>query len=125
MGRIGARQVRVMSFIPQHGSPMEDVDTPDRHRELKVISVMRLCYPKALIPASLDIDGIAGLKDRINAGANLITSIIPPKSGLMGVAQNLMDVDEGGRTIEEASHILAQLGLKIASAEEYKEAYLK
>ena len=76
-------------------------------------------YPGALIPASLDADGIKGLEDRINAGANLITSIIPPKSGFMGVAHSVMDVDEGGRTVEEAAAILKRMGLRIASADEY------
>lgn len=124
MGEIGARQVRVMSFIPQEGSPMEDCKTPDRIEELKIIALMRLLYPGALIPASLDVDGIRGLKDRINAGANLITSIIPPKSGFMGVAHSTMDVDEGGRTVEEAASILDEMGLRIASKEEY-EAFLR
>ena len=124
MGEIGARQVRVMSFIPQEGSPMEDCKTPDRIEELKIIALMRLLYPSALIPASLDVDGIKGLKDRINAGANLITSIIPPKSGFMGVAHSTMDVDEGGRTVEEAASILDEMGLRIASKEEY-EAFLR
>ncbi|SCJ68657.1 Biotin synthase [uncultured Eubacterium sp.] len=121
MGEIGARQVRVMSFIPQEGSPMENCTSPDRMEELKIIALMRILYPHALIPASLDVDGIKGLKDRINAGANLITSIIPPKSGFMGVAHNTMDVDEGGRTVEEARSILDQMGLVIATREEYKE----
>ena len=80
-------------------------------------------YPEVLIPASLDVDGIAGLCDRINAGANLITSIIPPRSGLMGVAHSVMDVDNGGRTIDEAAEILDSMGLRIATKEEYK-AYL-
>ncbi len=124
MGEIGARQVRVMSFIPQEGSPMENCKTPDRIEELKIIALMRLLYPGALIPASLDVDGIRGLKDRINAGANLITSIIPPKSGFMGVAHSTMDVDEGGRTVEEAASILDEMGLRIASKEEY-EAFLR
>lgn len=119
MGEIGARQVRVMSFIPQDGSPMENCHTPNRMEELKIIALMRLLYPDALIPASLDVDGIKGLKDRINAGANLITSIIPPKSGFMGVAHNTMDVDEGGRTVEEAKTILGQMGLRIATKQEY------
>lgn len=119
MGRIGARQVRVMSFIPQEGSPMENHQSPDRIEELRIIAMMRLLYPNALIPASLDVDGIKGLKDRINAGANLITSIIPPKSGFMGVAHSVMDVDEGGRTVEEAAAILNEMGLRIASKEEY------
>lgn len=121
MGKIGAQQVRVMSFVPQEGSPMEGRSTPDRMLELKIIALMRILYPKALIPASLDVDGIDGLEDRINAGANLITSIIPPKSGFMGVAHNTLDVDEGGRTVAEAKVILERMGLRVATREEYKE----
>ncbi|HML37102.1 MAG TPA: methylornithine synthase PylB [Bacillota bacterium] len=121
MGRIGARQVRVMSFVPQQGSPMETVEPPDRLLEMKIIAVMRLMYPETLIPASLDVDGIKGLKDRVDAGANLITSIIPPLTGLAGVAQNSMDVDDGGRTVEEASAILRDMGLKPATAKEYMD----
>lgn len=124
MGEIGANQVRVMSFVPQKGSPMENFEEPDRIRELKIIALMRLLYPTALIPASLDVDGIDGLQDRINAGANLITSIIPPKSGFMGVAHNTMDVDDGGRTVKEAATILNRMGLRIATKDEYKE-YIK
>ena len=100
---------------------METVRTPDRMEELKIIALMRIMYPESLIPASLDVDGIAGLKDRIDAGANLITSIIPPKSGLMGVANSVMDVDEGGRTVEEASEILSSMGLRIATDKEFKD----
>lgn len=121
MGEIGAQQMRVMSFVPQEGSPMEKWDTPDRMLELKIIALMRILYPKALIPASLDVDGIDGLEDRINAGANLITSIIPPKSGFMGVAHNTLDVDEGGRTVEEANQILKKMGLRVATKDEYRE----
>lgn len=124
MGRIGAQQVRVMSFVPQKGSPMESVEKPDSLLELKIIAILRLMYPNALIPASLDIDGIKGLEGRINAGANLITSIIPPLSGLAGVAQSSMDVDDGGRTVEEASAILRDIGLEPATAEEYRKYLL-
>jgi methylornithine synthase len=120
MGKIGARQIRVMSFVPQEGSPMEGVRKADPLLELKIIAVMRLAYPDVLIPASLDVDGIKGLEGRVNAGANVVTSIIPPRSGLAGVAQSTMDVDEGGRTVEEASAILKKVGLEPASAEEYK-----
>lgn len=121
MGRIGASQIRVMSFVPQEGSPMEGVETPDRMMERKIIALMRILYPEALIPASLDVDGIKGLKDRIDSGANVVTSIIPPHSGLMGVAQNTMDVDEGGRTAEEVDAILRSMNLRIATPLEYQE----
>ena len=119
MGRIGSTQFRVMSFVPQEGSPMENVKTPDRNLELNIIAIFRLLYHQALIPASLDVDGIAGLKARIDAGANVVTSIIPPKSGFAGVAHNSMDVDSGGRTVEEASKILNNMGLMAAGRKEY------
>lgn len=121
MGRIGASQMRVMSFVPQKGIPMERREKPSPLQEEKIIAILRLMYPKVLIPASLDIDGISGLKDRLNAGANVVTSIIPPKTGLAGVAQNSMDVDEGGRTVEEAAQIFAAMGLQPATALEYRE----
>lgn len=121
MGEIGASQVRVMSFVPQKGSPMENVQTPDRHLELKTIAAMRLAYPHALIPASLDVDGITGLRNRIHAGASVVTSIIPPQSGLMGVANSTLEVDEGGRTVDEVQEILEGMGLRTATTEEYKE----
>lgn len=121
MGEIGASQVRVMSFVPQEGSPMENVETPDRMIELKIIALMRIMYPWALIPTSLDVDGIAGLEARLNAGGNVVTSIIPPRTGLAGVAQSSMDVDDGGRTVEEVKKILEAMGLEAATAEEYKK----
>ena len=120
MGDIGASQVRVMSFVPQEGSPMENVETPDRMIELKIIALMRIMYTWALIPTSLDVDGIAGLEARLNAGGNVVTSIIPPRTGLAGVAQNSMDVDDGGRTVEEVKKILEAMGLEAATAEEYR-----
>ena len=125
MGEIGAKQMRVMSFVPQKGIPMEMVQKPDPLLEEKIIAIIRLMYPNGLIPASLDIDGIKGLEDRMNAGANVITSIIPPKTGLAGVAQNSMDVDDGGRTVEEASLILKTLGLQPATALEYQDYLIK
>ncbi|MCL1808852.1 MAG: methylornithine synthase PylB [Clostridiales bacterium] len=121
MGDAGAGQIRVMSFVPQAGSPMENAAEPDRNREYAIIAMMRLLYPHALIPASLDVDGIAGLEKRVWAGANVVTSIIPPRSGLMGVAQCTKDVDEGGRTFAEAAAILEGMGLHPASTEDYKE----
>ena len=120
MGRVGAAQMRVMSFVPQQGSPMENRKAPERELELKIIAILRLMYPNVLIPASLDVEGIDGLKVRMNAGANLITSIIPPHTGLMGVAQGSMDVDEGGRTVDEAAAILAGMGLEPATAATYR-----
>ena len=54
-----------------------------------------------------------------------MTAIIPPKSGFMGVAHNVLDVDEGGRTVEEASAILNKMGLRIAPKDASKEYLVK
>ena len=119
MGKEGASQIRVMSFVPQKGIPMEHQITPSRDLEYNIIAAMRILYPDLLIPASLDIDGISGLRARMNAGANVITSIIPPMEGLMGVAQNTKDVDDGGRSVPEVLAILKDMGLKSATNEDF------
>lgn len=124
MGEVGASQMRVMSFVPQKGIPLEHVKTPDRMLERKLIALMRIRYPYALIPASLDVDGIMGLRDRLDAGANVVTSIIPPLSGLAGVAQTSMDIDEGSRTVEGVSKVLESMGLRPATALQYQD-YLR
>ena len=67
--------------------------------ELLTIAAMRLAMPDRLIPASLDVDGIRGLERRLEAGANVVTSIVPPTVGLAGVSQAELDIDEGYRTV--------------------------
>ena len=52
--------------------------------------------------------------------ANVVTSIIPPKEGLMGVAQNSKDVDDGGRTVEGVRTILSEMGMELATVQEYR-----
>lgn len=120
MSHIDAKQLRVMSFVPQKGIPMEQTKSPDRGLESKTIAILRILNPKSLIPASLDVDGIAGLASRIDAGANVVTSIIPPNTGLAGVAQNSMDIDDGSRTVEGVRKILKSMGLRTGTQEEYQ-----
>lgn len=115
MGDIDADQVRGMSFVPQYGSPMEDFNPSDPLRELLVISCMRLLFPDKLIPASLDVEGLEGLKARLDAGANVVTSIVPPYSGLAGVAQNSLDIDNARRTTDKVIEVLDKLNLSVAS----------
>ncbi len=120
MNELSADQIRVMSFVPQEGTPLETLQVMPRLREMLVIAVMRLLYPDRLIPASLDVDGIAGLKQRLNAGANVITSIIPPDTGLMGVSQSTLDIQEGGRSVAGTIPIIKELGLTPGSTSDYK-----
>lgn len=119
MKRLGAEQVRTMSFVPQKGTPLYDTTAINNTLELNIIGVMRLLFPDKLIPASLDVEGILGLQERLNAGANVITSLIPPQFGFAGVSQSTLDISEGYRTVQGITPILKDGGLQIATLAEY------
>ena len=119
IGELDADQIRVMNFVPQKGTPFADWDIPDPTRELMIIAIMRLAFPDRLIPASLDIDGLTGLKSRLNAGANVVTSLVPPGLGLSGVAHDTLDIENSKRTVESVTPVLHDCGLKVAHLDEY------
>lgn len=121
MRNLGADQLRVMTFVPQKDTPMQNVPSVPRTRELLIIAVMRLVFPNRLIPASLDVAGLKGLAERLNAGANVVTSIIPPEAGLAGVSNHSLDIEDGNRTVSKILPILKHCGLVPASRKEYRE----
>ncbi|MDR3270420.1 MAG: methylornithine synthase PylB [Peptococcaceae bacterium] len=120
MGALGAHQVRSMTFVAQKGTPLQDRAHTDRDLELLDIALMRLLFPDGLIPASLDVEGLAGLERRLLAGANVVTSLIPPHEGLAGVSQQEKDILAGGRTVSAIAPIIEKCGLHMAAAHEYK-----
>jgi len=119
MQKLGASQVRTMTFVPQSGTPLGELKPQGSTREVNLIAVLRLLFQDALIPASLDVEGVGGLQERLQAGANVVTSIIPPQSGLAGVAQAEQDIADGGRTVAGVQPLLAEVGLEAAAPEEY------
>jgi methylornithine synthase len=119
MRELSANQVRVMTFVPQHDTPMGSWSPPDTRLELNCIAVLRLFFPDKLIPASLDIDGLAGLEKRIEAGANVVTSLIVPGNGFAGVANMNLDIEQARRTPQAIQPIIEKCGLKAASKDEY------
>lgn len=121
MRKVGADQIRAMNFVPQPGTPMAKQAPPDPLREALMIAIMRLVFPNRLIPASLDVAGIAGLRSRLNAGANVVTSIVPPGEGLVGVAQHSLNIEEGGRTAGAVKSVLQTLDLQPASRKAYQK----
>jgi methylornithine synthase len=113
-------QARVMSFIPQPQTPLAARQRTPILLECLCIAVMRLAMPDRLIPASLDVDGIKGLKVRLESGANVVTSIIPPRNSLAGVSRCALDIEEGLRSVPEVKKILTSLNLHAASAQDYE-----
>ena len=120
MREAGDQQVRVMTLVPQEQTPLAEVLPPDTWNEVSTIAVMRLLMPDRLIPASLDVEGIEGLRGRLDAGANVVTSLVPPRSGLCGVAHAEYEVDEGLRSAAEVRPRLAELGLRQGTDEEFR-----
>jgi len=112
-------QMRAMTFVPQTGTPMQAWKKPDPLREMLIIAVLRLAFPDRLIPASPDVDGLTGLQSRLEAGANVVTSLVPPGFGLAGVAQNSLDIADAKRTTASILPELEKLGLQSASTEDY------
>lgn len=119
MGGLGCQQIRAMTFVPQEGTPMEKNTAHSSDIELRAIAVMRILFPDRLIPASLDVEGISGLKTRLHAGANVITSIVPPNRNLAGVAQHELDIENGNRSVEHVFEMLDALGYRRAESSEY------
>lgn len=119
MGDRGVDQARVMTFVPQPGTPMAKNKPQDSSKEQIIIAVMRLVLQGVLIPASLDVDGLSGLKARLNAGANVVTSIVPPRKGLAGVANNSLDIEDSRRSLKHILPILKDCGLKAALPGDY------
>jgi methylornithine synthase len=120
MGELETDQVRVMSFVPQKGTPLSDHPPGDLGEEVKITAIMRLLFPDRLIPASLDICGLGGLKERLDAGANVITSLVPPGEGFAGVAQSSLDIDDARRTVASVEPVLWECGLTAAPKAEYR-----
>ena len=119
MKYVRASQVRAMGFIPQIGSPMETRESPPIIDEMKTMAVMRLVHQDKLMPASLDIDGLKAFELRLASGANVVSSIIPSSSGLAGVAQAHLGVDEGLRSVDGIKPFIERLGLQVASKKSY------
>lgn len=125
MRKANPSQVRTMTFVPQKGTPLEQTRISDNHNELLMIAAMRLCYPDKLIPASLDVEGLTGLYQRLDAGANVITSLIPAQEGLAGVSQSELDIDDGRRSLAQVQAIVNDCGLRLASHQEYQRFIAK
>ncbi len=119
-------QIRVMTFEPQKGTLFENKKQQSELMELKVISILRLLFPDKLIPASLDINGISGMIKRLNAGANVVTSIIEKNSKLDGVVNfdKNIEYDKRSRDVNTVISSLMDLHLKPASICYFKE-YIK
>lgn len=116
---LGAEQVRAMTYVrPGH----RHIGSSQRHHfsEEMVVAIFRHIFPEKLIPASLDVAGLDGLSSRLEAGANVVSSIIPSGVGLKGVCQTSLDIADGRRAVENVRHVLSRLNLAPARPAVYQ-----
>ena len=66
---------------------------------------------------SMNADQVRAM--RLDAGANVITSLVPPGRGLAGVAQSSLDIEDAKRTVSSVLPILDNCGLRLGCAEDY------
>lgn len=123
MAREPLDQVRAMSHVPHEStflSTAGDMLEERRAYELLAIAAMRLVMEDWLIPASLDVDGLEGLVTRLEAGANMVTSIVPSDCGLAGVVSKDLGIENQHRSVAVVVRQLRVLGLKPALPGEYR-----
>lgn len=112
-------QNRVMGYVAHE--PVTPAGSPARLQdELHLIASLRRATPDRLVPASLDVDGLSGLADRLQAGANVVTSIVPSGCNLAGVASGTLDIENNRRSVAAVLETLGSLGLKAATAADYR-----
>lgn len=120
MREAGEEQVRAMTLVAQPQTPLAArARLQSSWHEHLAIAVMRLLMPDRLIPASLDVEGISGLHSRLSAGANVVTSVVPARRGLCGVANPEYEIDDGMRSPEEVRRRLDALGLRQGTHAEF------
>lgn len=115
-------QVRAMSYVAHACTlPASEPEAADGQRahELRAIAAMRLLMPDRLVPASLDVDGLEGLRMRLQAGANVVTSIVPSGCGFAGVATRELDIDNERRSVAAVRRVLTDMGMEMATAADY------
>lgn len=119
-------QIRVMTFEPQIGTKFEKKTQMNDLMELKTIAIFRILFPEILIPASLDIDGINGMKKRILAGANVVTSIIQQNTKLDGVVNfdKNIEYNKRKRDVDTVIASLKELDMIPATMEDF-QIYIK
>ncbi|MDR1657500.1 MAG: methylornithine synthase PylB [Deltaproteobacteria bacterium] len=121
-GAWGAPQVRAMAYVPSPGGLLPDQGVQAVLQELLTIATLRLFYPKAFIPASLDVEGLIGLAPRLKAGANVVTSLVPADLGLAGVACSELDIDNNNRGADRVAQILDTGHLSAGTPAQYLSA---
>ena len=84
------------------------------------VKIFMKCFKIHITCIKIRIDGLEGLRPRLEAGANVVTSLVPPQLGLAGVARSSLDIDNSKRSAASVLAVLERCGLEKGSPAEYR-----
>lgn len=101
-------------FIRHEDTPFATFDSGDLYKTLRLVSILRLMFPYALIPSTTALGTIhpQGREMGLRAGANVVMPNLSPKS----VRELYMLYDNKISTDEEAAESVDKLKKKVVSA---------
>lgn len=115
---LNPEMIGIGPFIPHKDTPFKDFESGTMEMTLRLISILRLLCPKALIPATTALGTISpqGREKGILAGANVIMPNLSPKEDrkkYMLYNDKLSDGEEAAEGLEKLKASMRKIGYEI------------
>lgn len=115
---LNPEMIGIGPFIPHNDTPFKDFESGTMEMTLRLISILRLLCPKALIPATTALGTISpqGREEGILAGANVIMPNLSPKEDrkkYMLYNDKLSDGEEAAEGLNKLKESMRKIGYEI------------
>lgn len=115
---LNPEMIGIGPFIPHKDTPFKDFESGTMEMTLRLISILRLLCPKALIPATTALGTISpqGREKGILAGANVIMPNLSPKEDrkkYMLYNDKLSDGEEAAEGLNKLKESMIKIGYEI------------
>lgn len=115
---LNPEMIGIGPFIPHKDTPFKDFESGTMEMTLRLISILRLLCPKALIPATTALGTISpqGREKGILAGANVIMPNLSPKEDrkkYMLYNDKLSDGEEAAEGLNKLKESMRKIGYEI------------
>jgi biotin synthase len=112
--KLNPEMIGIGPFVPHNDTPFKEFKKGELGLVLKLVSILRLMFPKALIPSTMALGTIHpyGREMGLKAGANVVMPNLSPAD----VRKKYMLYNDKICTDEEACENIAELKKRIADA---------
>lgn len=116
--KLNSEMIGIGPFIPHKDTPFKDFESGTMEMTLRLISILRLLCPKALIPATTALGTISpsGREKGILSGANVIMPNLSPKEDrkkYMLYNNKLSDGEEAAEGLNKLKESMKNIGYEI------------